>query len=104
MLVPFSFISEEEDEEEEAVAQDKVKVKLGEEVTEVDITETKRVLDVKTKFGLAKGVAVERLKFIAGGKILKDNDLVVPGIVIQVILAPAGGNLRVERVNKTRKL
>jgi len=102
MLVPFSIISEEEDDEEE-VPQNVVKVKLGEEVTEIDITDSKRVLDVKTKYATLKGLAKERLKFVAGGKILGDDSSVMPGFVIQVLVAPAGGDLKVRRVRKSRK-
>jgi hypothetical protein len=102
MLVPFSIISEEEDDEEE-VPQNVIKVKLGEEITEIDITDSKRVLDVKTKYAAAKGLTVGRMKFIAGGKVLADDSNVMPGLVIQVLLAPEGGFIRLSSLKQSRK-
>jgi hypothetical protein len=107
MLVPYSIISEEEDEEEdEMVPQDTIKVKLGEEATEIDITGVggRKVSSVKAKYAAIKGISAARLKFISGGKILGDDADVVPGFVIQGVLAPEGGSdLRLNRVRKSRK-
>jgi hypothetical protein len=107
MLVPYTIISEEDDEEEAVVVpQDTIKVKLGEETTEVDITGAggRKVSSVKAKFAALKGLVVGRLKFISGGKILGDDGDVVPGFTIQVVLAPEGGSdLRLNRLRKSRK-
>jgi hypothetical protein len=106
MLVPYSIISEEDDDEEEEVPQNTIKVKLGEEVTEIDITGLggRKVSSVKAKFAALKGIATGRLKFISAGKILADDGDVVPGFVIQVVLAAEGGSdLRLKRVRQSRK-
>jgi hypothetical protein len=106
MLVPYSIISEEDEEEEVVVPQDTIKVKLGEEALDIDITGDggKKVSAVKAKFAELKGVSVDRLKFISGGKILADDADVVPGFVIQVILAGEGGSdLRLKRIRQSRK-
>jgi len=85
------------------VPQNVIKVKLGEEITEIDITGSKRVLDVKTKYAEAKGLSVGRMKFIAGGKVLADDSNVIPGLVIQVLLAPEGGFIRLSSLKQSRK-
>jgi hypothetical protein len=101
MLVPFSIISEEEEDEEEAVPQDVIKVKYGEDTTEIDISDSKKVSAVKEKYAAAKGLLPKELKFISAGKVLADNQDVVPGFVIQVMKVPAGGSFK--RLSNTRK-
>ena len=101
MLIPFSIISDEEDEEEEAIPQDIIKVKLGEETTDVDIRDSKKVADVKAKYAALKGIKVEEIKFISSGKVLTDEQNVVPGFVIQVMKVAVGGSFK--RLSNTRK-
>ena len=100
MLVPFSILTDEEDELEELVNQNIVKVKLGEDVTDIDISDSKKVSAVKQKFAALKGLPVDGFRFIAAGKILSDDADVVPGIMLMVALSKSGG-LRLARLRKT---
>ena len=89
MLVPLSFKSEEVEETVE-VPKDRVSLRIGEEKLDIDITEGRTVGDVKAKLALIKGVAADSMRFIAGGKILKNEEEVVPGLAIMVMM-PRGG-------------
>ena len=103
MLVPLSFISEEEEEEMVILPKDTVSLRIGEEKLDIDITNGRTVADVKAKLALIKGVPVDGIRFLASGRILKNEEAIIPGTAIMVMM-PRGGKrtLKRRRGEKTR--
>ena len=81
-----------------------VKIKRGENVQEINLAAGADVASVKGRFASATGVDVGRVRFIFGGKILKNTDTVTPGSTLQAMVRDEGGTRRDRRVRrKTRK-
>ena len=82
-----------------------VKIKRGENVQEIDLAAGADVASVKGRFASATGVDVGRVRFIFGGKILKNTDTVTAGSTLQAMVLAEGGTRRYRRVRrKTRRL
>ena len=81
-----------------------VKIKRGENVQEIDLAAGEDVASVKGRFASAAGVDVSRVRFIFGGKILKNTDILKAGNTLQATVRSEGGTRRGRRVRrKTRR-
>ena len=80
------------------------KIRRGENVREIDLAAGANVASVKGRYATALGVNADRVRFIFGGKILKNTDAVAPGSTLQAMVRAEGGTRRSRSKRGTRKL
>jgi len=104
-LTPVKFARREAAAAEAAVAA-VVKIRRGENVRDIDLASGANVASVKGRYATAVGVNADRVRFIFGGKILKNTDVVTPGSMLQATVRAEGGTRRYGSRSKreTRKL
>lgn len=101
-LEPYMPTLEAEEEEEPEDVPTVVTFQRGEERTPMDISQNARVGDVKKVFADQKGLNVATLKLIFMGRLLKDDDMLTPGTVVQ-IMGGVGGRRQTYRRRKNGK-
>jgi hypothetical protein len=74
-----------------------VRVRHGESVKEINVSDDRSVGTIKGLFAAEAGVGVERVRFILGGRELADANSVAPGATIMAMIRPVDGGRRTYR-------